>query len=106
MGNEVYQLYKQSVLKFAKDSKDWHGLNQVNFFTSTYNGEWKEGSDPDAYIFSLDVSWAFKKKITDQEIKQQFNTSVRNQIMSTIEWVEDDPEFYRPIVRGWLDLLD
>ncbi len=61
--------YIDSVKKFSKDTKDWGNLDKYNHYTSD-GSDWKESSD-NAHG-GLDVSWAFHKDVTDDEIKENF----------------------------------
>ena len=68
----MYRLsnYVESVENFVKDSEDWYELDYYKFYVSTENGNWVENSDN--ADCGLDVSWAFKKNPTFEEIREKF----------------------------------
>lgn len=62
--------YVESVENFINDSRDWYELDYYKFYVSTENGSWVENSDNSDG--GLDVSWAFKKDPTFEEIREKF----------------------------------
>lgn len=70
MFNYNLDRYVESVENFIKDSAEWYELDYYKFYVSAENGEWVENSDnADG---GLDVSWAFHKNPTFDEIREKF----------------------------------
>lgn len=57
--NVALNLYVESCLKFASDSKDWGGIDGYRHYSSDGSGGWYESCDNAQG--GLDVSWAFHR---------------------------------------------
>ena len=75
--------YIKSVRSFLNDSADWDQIEDERFYSSQENGEWVETSDNGNG--GLDVSWAFGKNPTDDEIIEKFAQLTSKEVKLLIE---------------------
>ena len=83
--NYNFKDYKNGVLSFASNTKEWDKLDEYKFYTACNSyDEWEETSDN--ANGGLDVSWAFhQENITDVEILEHFYNEIINILNTNIE---------------------
>lgn len=62
--------YTEALRTFQQASSGWYGLDLSHFYSATPRG-WYESTDNAQG--GLDVSWAFHREASDEEIAEQYN---------------------------------
>lgn len=85
--------YINSCLQFAEDTREWGGLNEYHFYSTTEGcGYWYESCDNAEG--GLDISWAFN--LTAEQIRdegaQHFVDELATLIRCTADQCEDEQD--------------
>ena len=62
--------YTEALREFQSASSGWYGIDLSHFYSATTRG-WYESSDKAQG--GLDVSWAFHREASEEEIAEQYN---------------------------------
>ena len=94
--------YTNIAIKFAEDTREWGGISEFVWYTTTNNtNDWVESSD-NAHG-GMDVSWAFH--LSEQEIKRIAPYRFINEIREPLQVAVDDG-WDKDGLQSILDLLD
>lgn len=94
--------YTNIAIKFAEDTREWGGISEFVWYTTTNNtNDWVESSD-NAHG-GMDISWAFH--LSEQEIKRIAPYQFINEIRELLQVAVDDG-WDKDGLQAILDLLD
>lgn len=94
--------YINVAIKFAEDTKEWGGLPEQQWYTTTNStNNWIESSDNDHG--GMDVSWAFH--LSEKKIRELAPYQFINEIRELLQVAVDDG-WDKDGLQSILDLLD
>lgn len=94
--------YTKIAIKFAEDTREWGGISEFVWYTTTNNtNDWVESSD-NAHG-GMDVSWAFH--LPEKKIRELAPYRFINEIRELLQVAVDDG-WDKDGLQSILDLLD
>jgi hypothetical protein len=94
--------YTNIAIKFAEDTREWGGISEFVWYTTTNNtNDWVESSD-NAHG-GMDISWAFH--LTENKIRELAPYQFINEIRELLQLAVDDG-WDKDGLQSILDLLD